>query len=324
MVEATNTNSNAAGAQTGNPPRAPGGPSGPPYKIGVADKMGNEIGPDANGFSKPEDKEARSLVFDIQLENAPTTADMGFERDLGKIEFALCKLYPDTDAAAEAKFRPYFVRLFYLSQLILEGDIRKDANGKKVVGEKRLSSEAAKVDIEALGADLIDDEAPRVKNDRLRDLIRWAGGLGAAFLAAYFVLALGASNTAFFDFLKILNVEAHYAANFMLLWVGALIGVCLSYAFRTHQFSLIDLTRDDSSYLAPQYRLLLTGALAMLLAMFAVVGLGDVEFGGIKLSAIATKSELAFVIGAILGISEKTLSGTVEKRAGALFGGTSK
>jgi hypothetical protein len=253
------------------------------------------------------------------MENGPTTVDMESKRDLERIEHAIGVLYPDGDDGSELKFRPYFVRLFYLSQLILEGDVDKDKDGNKLP-KKRLSPDAAKAEIAALGGDLIDDEAPRVKNRRLHALLKSAGALCAFFLAAYFVLSLSAENSALVYFLKTLKIEADVAPNYMLLWVGAFLGVCLSYAIRTHTFTVIDLTRDQTDdYLAPQYRLLLTGTFAMLLAMIAVVGLGEVEFGAIKLSAIATNPELALGIGVILGSSEKTLSGRVKKHAGSLF-----
>ena len=100
-----------------------------------------------------------------------------------------------------------------------------------------------------------------------------------------------------------------------------MISVCLSHAFRTTTFSLADLTRTDSDHLSPQLRLLITGTLAVILVLMAVLGLGDVTIGNASIAKAAALPMLAFVVGAILGIGEQKLSGTVGTRAGELFSG---
>lgn len=317
-------------ATTAPAPASQAPAAGPHFTIGVADKNGTEIGPDAFGFSDPNAREARALVFDVHIgtDSGPTVEELDFYRELAKVEHALQELYPDTAPDGETRFRSYFVRLFHLAQLILEGDVSRGADRKKVVGQ-RLSAEAAKAEITAMANDLIDDEAPRVKNGHMRELARWAGRLSLPFLGAYVLLLLmqpgpGEKGNALVTLMLQLGVQAPAAANFMLLWVGTFLGVCLSYAIRTHTFSLLDLTRSDSDYLAPPIRLLLAGAIAMLLALFCVVGLGDVELGTVRLSAIAEKPMLAFVVGALMGIGEKKLTGTIEKRASAAFGNLEK
>ncbi len=311
---------------------APDGVAAPsrnhPFRIGVADREGKEIGPDSNGFSDPSDRQARNLVFDIDLslsENGPTTTEMALYCELGKLEHTLNELYPASDPASEAKFRPHFVRLFYLSQLVLEGDPTRDSNGRKKSGN-RLSVDAAKAEIASIGEDLINDEAPRIKNGHLRELAKQAGKFLVPFLLAYVVLTLFASskNSEFLAYLTRLHIDAGVAANFMLLWVGTLVGVCLSYALRTHEVSVSDLTRTDDDHLSPEIRLLLTGALATLLMLIALIGLGDVTIGGYSISNIDHNPTLAVVLGAIFGISEQKLSKTVLKRVENLFGGATK
>ncbi len=295
------------------------------FTIGVADRDGRQLGPDARGFSDPTAREARALVFDVHIgaDSGPTVDELERYRELSRLEHALQELYPEGMPAAESRFRPYYVRLFHIAQLILEGDVSEGPDGRKQVGQP-LSAEAAKAEIAAMTNDLIDDEAPRVKNGHLRDLAQWAGRLALPFLGAYGVFMLmqpgaGEKPNALVNLMLQLQVQPAAAANFMLLWVGTFAGVCLSYAIRTHRFSLTDLTRSDDDYLAPQIRLLLAGAIATLLALFCIVGLGDVELGTIRLSAIADQPMLAFVIGAVMGIGEKKLTGTIEKRSGAVF-----
>lgn len=292
---------------------------GPPFTILLADKNNKELDP----ATEPSAQEARELVFDVHINDThepPTPELMGYYRELAKIQHSLQTLYPDASPANEGKFRPYFVRLFYLAQLILEGDVYKDDNGARKVGQ-RLSSEAAKAEIAAMVSDLIDDEAPRIKNRHLKEL-GWKTILySVAFLGTYVLLRLTVDHPdGFARFLYRLNIDPIGAANFMLLWVGTFVGVCLSYAIRTHTFSLTDLTKTDNDYLAPEIRLAFAGALATLLTLVSLAGLGDVDIGGQHLSNVTSKPVVAFVLGAILGISEKTLPGTIQKRASDLVG----
>src|SRR5216683_141647 len=167
-------------------PSPPGTKTSPlsPFTIKVVDKNGTELPIDSMGFSDPGAREARGLEFDVHVDAQPTTADMELYRELSKVEHALQELYPETNPASEAKFRPYFVRLFYLAQLILEGDVSKAEDGTKMVGG-RLPTDAAKAEVIAITNDLIDAEAPRIKNGHLRDLASCASKLSLPFLAAY-------------------------------------------------------------------------------------------------------------------------------------------
>lgn len=294
-------------------------PVGAAFRIGVADQQRKEIKPARDNPSDPNQKEARWLVFTPNISATgmgPTTTDMNSFRDLEEIAHALNELYPDTDTRNETKFRPYFVRLFQVAQLVLEGT----SEGGKYGG--RLSIEASAAEIKRIGTDLIDDEAPRIKNSRLRDLTLAAGKFSVLFLSAYVVLMLflTTKESIVIAYLGRLMIDSSIVANFMLLFVGSFVGVCLSYTIRTHTFSLTDLTRSDSDYLSPKFRLLLAGTVGMLLALLAMVGLGDVQLGGVKISEAANNPMLAFLVGAIFGISEKKLSGTIEMRVGDLLG----
>jgi hypothetical protein len=312
-----------AAPSTPPPPGPPSQPvrSGghPAFSLGVADRNGKDIPPDSKGFSEPSQPEARLMVFHAHLDDgAPTQADMDLYHDIAKVHDALGVLYPDTDPANELKFRPYFVRLFYVAQLGLEGAVAKK-DGKKVVGG-RLSTDAAKAEVTAIVNDLIDQEAPRIKNGHLRDLARAAVKASLAFLVAYVALMLVHRETNGFIALLGLQVQPVAAANLMLLGIGSFLGVCLSYAIRTQSFSLSDLVRTDSDYLTPGMRLALTCALAMFLTLLCLVGLGDVQLGPIKLSDVASKPILALIVGVILGISEQKIPNKVDRRVGDLVG----
>jgi hypothetical protein len=276
----------------------------------------------------PSDPKARRLVFDVDIAKggpSPTMSDMALIRELGRIEHALNELYPAGQENADSRFRLYFVSLFYIAQLALEGDVQVDDKGKVTSVGGRLSSESAKAEVQAIADELIEDEAPRIKNRHLHELGRWAAIAGVPALPAYVLISLlspdGNSANEFSKLMLRLHVDPGAAANFMLLWAGTMVGVCLSYAFRTTTFSLVDLTRTDSDYLSPQLRLLITGTLAVILVLMAVLNLGDVTIGTMSIAKAAELPMLAFVVGAILGIGEQKLSGTVATRAGELFGG---
>lgn len=312
----------------GTVPSSGGGtaPSKHPFWIGVADCDGKEIGPDADGFSDPTVKEARNLVFHLHPSGTePTTTEVQAYSEIGKLEHAINHLYPASEPSNERKFRPVFVRLFYLAQLALEGAVTKDSNRKKLVGN-RLSTDGVQAEIRTISEDLINDEAPRIKNGHLLDLAHWAGKFSVVFLLCYAVLMHFASSkdASFVTYLDRLNIDVRVAASFMLLWVGVLGGVCLSYAVRSHELSVMDLIRVDEDHLLPQIRLLLTGVFATLLTLTALIGLGDLAIGGYKLSNIDSNPMLAIVVGAIFGISEQKLSKTVVKRVENIVGDASK
>jgi type IV secretory pathway VirB2 component (pilin) len=155
----------------------------------------------------------------------------------------------------------------------------------------------------------------------------WASKFSVLCLLSYVVLMHFAStkDAWFIEYLGRLRIDAEIAADFMLLWVGTFVGVCLlSYAIRTHEVTVAALTRTDEDHLMPQIRLVLTGALATLLAVIAMIDLGDVAIGSAKLSQIVTKATLAFLLGAMFGISEQKLSKTVLKRVDNIIGGATK
>lgn len=290
------------------------------FTLRVADAKGHTIDPGAQVLYDPCAKEACELVFDVCItpESSPDANDLVLYHRLEKIGHALRELYLTGSTPREDKFRPHFVRLFYLAQLALEGDVSLGTDKKKQVGG-RLSPEAARLEIDALEADLIEDEAPRLKNARLTHLASSAVGLAIAFLVAYVLLRSLPANGPVVALLGELGVQRDVAANFMLLWVGTFVGVCLSYAIRTHAFGIAELTCDNPDFLQPNVRLLLTGTFAALLALVALAGLGDVEIGTLKLSDAGLSPMNAFVIGAVLGLSEKKLMGTVQARLGGLL-----
>lgn len=291
-------------------------PTEGPFTILVSESDEKRIQPDANGFSHPEDSRARHIVFHINTQNNPTASDMALLADLQ----AIARVVEERLQNADGHFRSHFVRLFHLAQLVLEGHVEADPSGRKRVCP-RLPTEAAKVQIALAERELVESEAPPVKLKRLHELLTWAMYLSVPFLVAYTVLRMQPLNGYWPGVLEHLGVvDSTIASNFMLLWVGTFLGVCISYALRTHDISLTDLVPGKCDYLSAVSRLLLTGALAMLLVMIADIGLADVQIGPQKLSEITDTAQVAFVVGALLGASEKILSSAFDTRVRSLIG----
>lgn len=217
---------------------------------------------------------------------------------------AVQRLY-GADSRPDNKFRRYYVRIFRLTQLGLEGP---DA-----------SPEVAKAALATVTHDLIDDEAPRVKNGHLMALGRVALLFSVPFALTYLALSL-IDATLLEPTLINLGIGRETAANFMLLWLGCFLGVWLSYGIRTSTVTLNDLTNTDSDKLLPHVRLAFAGALTMLLGLLFVMGIVEVKVGAYVVTKIADDPTLAFIIGVFCGISEVNLPVAASKRAAAFVG----
>lgn len=286
------------------------------FTVSITDKNGKDLVSNAD----PSSPQGRGLIFKIN--HQPTPEQNSIYRQIDRFCHALQKVYPAEEPASEPKFRPYFIGLHGVARLALEGRRADPGPGQKPGKLFTLTTDAAKAEIEDLTKDLIDAEAPRIKNGHLRELVKLSGRWSLGFVGAYAVLKLFGDRVPDGDFvhhLRTLEIDPGVAANFMLLWVGTFAGVCLSYAIRTHQFTLEYLIKADSDYLAPELRLMLCGALSTLLALLCIVGLGDFTLGTTSVAQMTHEPMIALIIGAIFGISEQKMTGVVEKKTGALF-----
>lgn len=301
------------------------------FTIELLSETGDPIQPADSGCYRPEHPQARRLSISINpTDTEPTEEQMELCRGLTDYEHAIREIYLDGAQGAQpdvSKFKEKFVAVFGLSQLILEGHVTEpigvDGKKKKHAG-KTLPLNVAKKEIALLHQDLIDDEAPRVKNNNFLSLQREAMKLAVFFVLAYVVLRMLVPTEVGTTLSHQFSIQPLTASNFMLLWIGAFVGVCLSYAVRTQKFTLTDLTRPSADYFWPQNRLLLAGAFATVLAYLAMVGLGEVTIGEISLKGIASNPMVALTAGAIMGLFEYKLTGLVAGRAGALLPGDTK
>ncbi|ADE12563.1 hypothetical protein [Sideroxydans lithotrophicus] len=200
------------------------------------------------------------------------------------------------------QFRPYYMRIFHLAKLGLEGPNAAPDISKSVLA--------------TVTADLIDDEAARVKNGHLKRLGKTAMWFSIPFCSLYVIAQLIPTDSVAVHYLAKLGVQLAVFANFMMLWLGCFVGVWLSYGIRTSIFTLTDLTVTDSDRLLPSIRLIFAGILTMILGLMFTLGVVQITLGTYPLTDLSSNNPmLAFLIGTFCGITELGLPAAVGKRA---------
>jgi hypothetical protein len=283
------------------------------FVIWPADATGNLVGNPTGSPpvpANPSDENAVDIYFGVSSGTAqpPPKDQSDLQADIAKVLRAVQLTYRRAKSTerSKAQFRIYYMRLFRLAQLGLEGS--------------SAAPDVASGALKAVTADLIDDEAGRVKNGHLMRLGSAAAVLAIPFLILYLVLRNTLPQSTFGLFIASLGIQPVVMANFMLLWVGCFVGVWLSYGIRTSVFTLPDLTVTDSDRLVPAIRLLFAGTLSMILGIGFILGLVEIKLGANSVTDFSTKPMLAFLVGAFCGVSELLLPTAVAKRASDLFG----
>jgi hypothetical protein len=168
-------------------------------------------------------------------------------------------------------------------------------------------------------ASLMDEEAPGVKDRRLRQLASSAALLCAPFLAAYAGLRIADERGALRDVGRTLSIDPQALSSFAILWVGCFIGVVLAYGIRKSTMTLPDLVRADDDRLLPITRLVFAGTLTMLIGILLLMGVLEIKLGSFSTGNLASYPMASFLVGAFCGISELSLPAAVADRAGKLF-----
>ena len=289
------------------------------YRIWTADAEGKALDPpprpdptapqaaEVKHFPDPHKSAAVDIYYGIdpKAPQPPPKGQAELHTEIEKVLSAVRRLYLPEGGSPEPKFRRYYVRIFRLAQLGLEG---ADA-----------SPDVARTALNKVTTDLIDDEAGRIKNGHMAALGSTAIALSAPFLLLYCLLTLLPSEI-IEPWLRKLGVVRLTAANFMLLWLGCFLGVWLSYAIRTATVTLVDLTTTDNDRLLPSMRLLFAGLLTMVLGFLFVLGVVEIKLGTFAITHIAENAALAFLVGILCGISEAALPAVASRRAAAFLG----
>ncbi|HEX8603560.1 MAG TPA: hypothetical protein VF774_13015, partial [Pseudoduganella sp.] len=244
------------------------------YRILAADADGNLL--DATGAdvpadtlpavpADPSDRRAVEIFFGlVDTSTMPPREQMELQADVDRVLRVIQRLYPKDSPRRMTAFRIYYVRLFNVARIGLEG---ADA-----------APDLARLELAKLTADLLDDEGGNVKNAHLRVLGKYAALYCLPFLALYALVCL-LRGGGFGAALILLHINPDWVAGFCMLWVGCFNGVWLSYGIRKVKIVLADLVVGDDDRMVPQIRLLFAGSLASALGLMFALGVIDVEIG---------------------------------------------
>lgn len=287
-------------------PRQPAGLARGAYIIWVADNNGDLIDPppDPRVRSRepnPASPGAVDIFYGLKDSPSPPPDDqIDLQLNIDKVLRAARVLYMGSEPPQPEKFRPYFVRLFRIAQLGMEGP--------------NVAPGVAKGVLAAIAADLIDDEAGKIKNAYLMRLGKCTVLYSSVCFALYVFLRLfpgEAIGTA----LRRMQVDPPLLAAFALLWIGCFIGVWLSYGIRKSTFTLVDLTRSEDDLLAPPVRLVFAGLLVTVVGLLFALDLVELRIGQMSLTNLTWNPMLALLIGLFCGISELALPSSIGARA---------
>ncbi|MEA2992380.1 MAG: hypothetical protein QOD40_1300 [Alphaproteobacteria bacterium] len=194
------------------------------------------------------------------------------------------------DAPPTNRFDQYRVKLFSLAQVGLQGSA---------------DAKAARQGLNALQAEILTREGPRVKNSYMKTLGAWATLFAAIVFVAYFIVRWFIPP----------NWLLYQTRNTALLWVGTMAGVWLSFGVRRAILNLKDLSNLEADKVEPAIRLIFTGVIAIIIELMFICGMVNIDVGGLHSAQLLIHGTQALLIGALLGISEQAIPGALTKRA---------
>lgn len=282
------------------------------FKLWTVDDNGVFVSakPNLNGATvRPTPDPAAAEAVDIYMSPTGRASDdqAKLYDDVNAVLDVVRRLYlPDGTRPNASKFRTYYVRIFRLAQVGLEGT---DPSPKQSKGA-----------LESLKASLLDDEGLNVKTKNLSALGWTAWRYSWPMLLVYgFLRLVGPGKVD--ALLNTLQISRVAAANLILLWIGCFVGVCLSYGVRTSTLTLTDLVTPGPDRLSPSLRLLFIGTLTMFFGLLFMMKIVELKIGEYSTASIGNDPSLAFIVGILFGLSESVLPGLAGKRAESFLKG---
>lgn len=260
-----------------------------------------------NVFTSAADPAARTLRFAINPNvKEPPKEQLELKQNVQSALSAIQRLYPSP--ADERNFRRYFVQIAGAAQVGLVGN-----PAYPDVGKQALASTVA---------ELIDQEGERIKHKHLRDLAVKSWQLSVPLVAVYvFTRLMDFPNSWLRDLFERLYLLPLAVSCFAVMLIGCFLGVILSYAARTTTLSLSDLVTPDTDRLRPIVRLLVSATWAVIFGYFLTLKVVVFQVGSLSTEVFGSQPALAFLLGAIFGLSNLTLPGSVMKKIGDLLPG---
>ena len=236
----------------------------------------------------PQNDEDIHFQLKANLQGEPPETQLKLKSEVESTLSLLRVLY----AQDKASLRIFLRQLISLAQAGLVG-----AHAQPEVAMRALAS---------LRADVVAREGGRIKNRYMRELGRYALAFCGIPLVAYVLFHLAAP-------------EAHIT-GFMLLWVGCMAGVWLSYGYRKTTIGFADLAIPESDRLDPPLRLFFAGLLTLVFGLLLYKNVVSIEIAGFKTQDIGVDQVVALLVGVLCGISELVLPAKMAKKAEELIG----
>ncbi|WBS04960.1 hypothetical protein OU994_12095 [Pseudoduganella sp. SL102] len=281
--------------------------TGGAFIVWPADSQGRRIDPPRSGedgsrhLPNPAHPDAVELFIGLPDDAGPPPKEqVELLIEIEKLLRVVQSLYRSGPRPRPEAFRIYYVKLFYLAQLGLEGP-----NAVPDIARSALAVTAM---------DLIDDEAGNIKNAYLKRLGLHTVILSVPFLALYCVAFAWQGEWLTSSF-ALLRIDRPLLASFCMLWVGCFHGVWLSYGIRKAKIGIADLTAREEDRMQPLVRLLFAGLLTFAIGLMVTSGVVDIEIGSISLTRIIDTPTFAYLVGMCFGIAELALPASIGNKA---------
>jgi len=149
-------------------------------------------------------------------------------------------------------------------------------------------------------------EGGRVKNKYIKRL-----GLNAILISCLLLIVALILNW--------LAPQLQIYKNFFLLFFGSMVGVWLSFIARKVRFRFEDLHIPEEDRLEPFVRLCFAGIITIIFGLMFSTGFVEAKTGGILLADFTNNSQLALLLGMVLGFSETFLPSILASKTSAFF-----
>lgn len=107
--------------------------------------------------------------------------------------------------------------------------------------------------------------------------------------------------------------------HFAVLLAACMWGIWLSFSVRSMEFAFEQLQHPESDMMRPWSRLLTTGLLAFILALFFQMGMLVISIGGFSTNQISSNLLMAIFVGLSLGFLDRALPAEVRRRIDEFF-----
>lgn len=118
----------------------------------------------------------------------------------------------------------------------------------------------------------------------------------------------------FLFFVAFNNAHCKYASGFLLL-IATLVGAWISYSTRPLVVTIEDMDARDISRAWGTIQLATVCAISLVLALFLSSGLLPFEVNGFRAEKVLEDPKVALTLGAVFGLTERTLPNRVVSRA---------